>query len=95
VRRAPRRLDEALAGLTGNLAPATTLAAVQVIWADVVGPTIAAAAQPVAERDGLLTLACEASAWAQELDLLAPELLGRLNAALGGEPLQRLRSRLR
>jgi hypothetical protein len=30
----------------------------------------------------VLTVACRAATWAEELDLLADELLGRLNAAL-------------
>jgi predicted nucleic acid-binding Zn ribbon protein len=58
-----------------------------------VGAAIAAAAQPVAERDGVLTVRCEAAVWAQELDLMAPELLARLNTALGGEELRALRCR--
>jgi predicted nucleic acid-binding Zn ribbon protein len=47
-----------------------------------------------AERDGLLTIACSAAVWAQELDLMASELLIRLNAALGGELVHRLRCRV-
>ncbi len=36
----------------------------------------------MAERDGVVTVACRSATWAQELDLLGPELLGRLNEAL-------------
>jgi predicted nucleic acid-binding Zn ribbon protein len=93
VRRAPRPLTLALTDLTGALAPATTLARVQGVWSEVVGPQVAAAATPAAERDGVLTLACSASVWAQELDLMASELLPRINQALGGEPLRELRCR--
>ena len=50
------------------------------------GPAIAAAARPTAERDGVLTVTCEAAVWAQELELMGCELIERLNAALGGEP---------
>ncbi len=39
------------------------------------GPAIAAAARPTAERDGVLTVTCDAAVWAQELDLMADELI--------------------
>jgi predicted nucleic acid-binding Zn ribbon protein len=56
-----------------------------------VGEAIAAQAQPIAERGGVLTVACAASVWAQELDLMGPELVERLNGSLGGGTLTRLR----
>ena len=40
----------------------------------------------MSERAGVLTVACRSSVWAQELTLLAPELVSRLNAALDGPP---------
>jgi Dna[CI] antecedent DciA-like protein len=36
----------------------------------------------VAERDGVVTIACRSATWAQELDLLQLELVERLNGAL-------------
>lgn len=92
-RAAPRPLSDALGGLTGTLAPATTLARVQEIWAAVTGPAIAAAASPTAERDGVLTVSCGASVWAQELDLMASDVIPALNAALGAERIRELRCR--
>jgi len=92
-RTAPRRLAGPLNALTAELAPASTLARVQEVWDDVVGSAIAAAARPAAERDGVLTVICEASVWAQELDLMAPELILRLNDALTGDTLRELRCR--
>ena len=83
----------ALTGLTRALAPATTLARVQEIWEPTTGPAIAAAARPTAERDGVLEVTCEAAVWAQELDLMAGELIPRLNAALGAEAIRELRCR--
>jgi hypothetical protein len=41
----------------------------------------------------VLTVRCEAAVWAQELELIAPELIPRLNAALGGEDIRELRCR--
>ena len=93
MRLAPRPLATALQSLTATLAPATTLARVQEVWAQATGPAVAAAARPTAERGGVLTVTCEAAVWAQELDLMAAELLERLNAALGEEALRELRCR--
>ena len=42
----------------------------------------------------MLTVHCDAAVWAQELDLMAPALLARLNAALGEERLHKLRCRV-
>jgi predicted nucleic acid-binding Zn ribbon protein len=92
-RSAPRPISQALDGLTAVLAPASTLARTQGCWEAVVGAAIAAAARPVAERDGVLTVRCEAAVWAQELDLMAPELLARLNTSLGEQRLHKLRCR--
>jgi predicted nucleic acid-binding Zn ribbon protein len=75
------------------LAPASTLARAQEVWERAAGPAIAAAAQPTAERDGVLTVTCEAAVWAQELDLMASELIARLNAALASESIRELRCR--
>jgi predicted nucleic acid-binding Zn ribbon protein len=92
-RPAPRMLSRALEDLASTLAPATTLARVQEIWDGAVGPAIAASARPTAERDGVLSVGCAAAVWAQELDLMAGDLIRRLNKALGGEVLRELRCR--
>ena len=82
-RRAPRPIGAALAGVVDDLAPATTLAGVQRAWASVAGDAIAREAEPVAEREGVVTIACRSSVWAQEIELLAGDLAARLNHALG------------
>lgn len=92
-RTAPRSLATALDGLTATIAPASTLARVQEVWERAVGPAIAASANPTAERDGVLTVICEAAVWAQELTLMESTLLSRLNDALGAEALRELRCR--
>jgi predicted nucleic acid-binding Zn ribbon protein len=81
----------ALETLRDDLAPETVLADVQRAWPAVVGAAIAAEATPVSERRGVVTVSCSASVWAQELDLMAPTILGRLNARLGGARIERLR----
>jgi predicted nucleic acid-binding Zn ribbon protein len=90
-RLAPRALSAALEGVVGDIAPATLLARVQAVWGEVAGPRLAEAASPVAERDGVLTIACESGVWAQELDLLGPDLLAGLEQALGGRLVTKLR----
>jgi predicted nucleic acid-binding Zn ribbon protein len=90
-RHDPRPLSHAIAALADRLAPQTTLAEVQRIWVAAVGEVIAAQAEPTGERDGVLTVTCSSSVWAQELDLMGPELVARLNAALGADTLRALR----
>jgi predicted nucleic acid-binding Zn ribbon protein len=92
VRRpGPRPLSKALDNVLPGVAPATLLAQVQAAWKEVAGERLAAAATPVSERDGVVTIACESGVWAQELDLLAPDLLTRLEAALGARSVTKLR----
>jgi predicted nucleic acid-binding Zn ribbon protein len=81
-RREPRRLGSALSPVRGRARPKTLLAAAQEAWPGVAGDGIAGEAEPVAERDGRITVACRSATWAQELDLLQSELLERLNGAL-------------
>jgi predicted nucleic acid-binding Zn ribbon protein len=90
---APRSLAFALDRLSATLAPATTLARVQEVWPEATGPAVAAAAHPSAERDGVLTVLCEASVWAHELTMMEADLLARINAALGAETMRELRCR--
>jgi predicted nucleic acid-binding Zn ribbon protein len=90
-RRSPRSMDAALTALADDLAPQTLLADVQRAWAATVGAAIAGQAQPTAERGGVVTVSCAASVWAQELDLMAPQIIERLNAALPSGAVSRLR----
>jgi predicted nucleic acid-binding Zn ribbon protein len=92
VRRTqPRPLSHAVAALADRLAPQTTLAEIQRVWLDAVGDVIAAQAEPTGEREGVLTVTCSSAVWAQELDLMGPELVGRINAAIGAESVVSLR----
>ncbi len=92
-RIAPRPLSAALDALAVRIAPASTLGRVQEAWSRAAGAAIAAAATPVAERQGVLTVSCEAAVWAQELDLMAPRLIEALNAELGEDAIRELRCR--
>ena len=81
-RRAPRPLAAAVNSALKRAEPATLLAAVQRAWPGAVGEAIAREASPVAERSGMVTVACRSSTWAQELDLLRDQILARLRADL-------------
>lgn len=92
-RRAPRGLAPAIEQLLSRVAPQSTLADIQRVWEVAVGPALARRAEPVAERDGSLTVACESAVWAQEVELLGPELAEQLNGALGRPAISALRCR--
>jgi predicted nucleic acid-binding Zn ribbon protein len=91
-RRAPRPLATAIGEALERAEPATLLAAVQRAWPAAVGEAIAREASPVAERSGVVTVACSSSAWAQELDLLGGRIVEKIRSNLPPEtPLEGLR----
>ena len=80
-----------LGRVTQGLEPPTLLARVQGCWADTVGEVVNEEAEPVSERDGIVTIECRSSVWAEELKMMAPDLRGRLNEALGDDAVSELR----
>jgi predicted nucleic acid-binding Zn ribbon protein len=90
-RRSPRPLSAAFDALAQELAPGTVLGDAQGAWRDAVGQSIAERAWPVSERGGVLTVSCESSVWAQELDLMSESVLERLNERLEHGQIARLR----
>jgi predicted nucleic acid-binding Zn ribbon protein len=92
-RREPKPAGLAIAALAERLAPQTLLAEVQRMWPEAVGEAVAAQAQPTGERDGVLVVTCASAVWAQELDLMSPDLIERLNARLAGGRIRALRCR--
>jgi predicted nucleic acid-binding Zn ribbon protein len=90
-RRAPRPIESPLAALRDGWEPGSSLAAVQRLWGEVVGPATAAEASPVAIRAGVLTVRCTSSVWAHELELMAPGILAGLATRIPGLRLTRLR----
>lgn len=59
-------------------------------WPAIVGPALSAVTQPLRVTQGTLTIACSGPV-AMELQHLAPELLRRINGALGKAAVERLR----
>jgi predicted nucleic acid-binding Zn ribbon protein len=94
-RRAPRPAGDAFRAARDRAAPATGLAAVQAAWSSAVGPRLAAAAQPVSDRGGTVTVECVDGVWAQELDLMQAALLERLGEVLGEQAPEALRFRVK
>jgi predicted nucleic acid-binding Zn ribbon protein len=92
-RRDPRPISAVIASLTDELEPLTLLAAVQRAWPGAVGSAIAAVAHPTAAREGTVIVSCESAVWAQELELMGPDLVDKLNATLDGVSVAGLRCR--
>lgn len=90
-RRSPRPATLAFDHIRDELAPDTLLGEVQRAWREAVGPAIALEAQPIRERGGVVTVSCSASVWAQELDLMAPAIIERLNQRLRSGRVSRMR----
>ena len=91
-RRSPRRLSLALDHIRDDLEPDTLLAEVQRAWpARGRHGDRRRKRSPRRERGGVVTVSCSASVWAQELDLMAPAILERLNGALRTGRVSRLR----
>ena len=81
----PDRIGEDVKKELGRFGPAAGMAELVGVWPSLVGEQIAKNAWPARfARDGTLHVATSSSAWAFELSQLAPELLGRLQGALGG-----------
>jgi predicted nucleic acid-binding Zn ribbon protein len=93
-RTGPRPVAHALDALTAGLAPPTVLAEVQRAWPAAAGALFAERAQPVREKDGEITVACDEAVLAQELALMAELVRGRLNEALGRAAVRTLRARV-
>ena len=91
-RQGPRPVSFALDALADTLEPPTLLAAVQRVWPAASGSFVGVS-EPVAERDGIVTVACDNAIFAQELDLMSELVVTQLNAALGREAVRRLRTR--
>ncbi|MDA0162009.1 DUF721 domain-containing protein [Solirubrobacter ginsenosidimutans] len=91
-RQGPRPVGFSLDALADRLEPPTLLAAVQRVWPRCAGH-FAAHGEPVIERDGVVTIACDQATAAQELDLMSELVVERLNDALGRPAVKRLRTR--
>lgn len=90
-RSGPRKLDGALGRLVAKRAPQTLLAEVQGAWPAACGEAIATNSEPVAEREGVVTIACASGSWAQELELMGDELRRRIDSLVGADRVRGMR----
>ncbi|MDQ2700089.1 MAG: DUF721 domain-containing protein [Actinomycetota bacterium] len=89
----PKKIGAALDRALESVAPRTVLAGVQAAWPAAVGPQIAAVTRVVEEYEGTVTIECESSVWAHELEMMAPQLLQKIAAQTGSQAPEKLRFR--
>ncbi len=80
-RRVGESIDRAAAGLGAPRASA--LHTIFVRWPELVGPAIAAHAQPLSLKEGVLVIGVDQPGWATQLRFLDTSLKAQLEAALG------------
>lgn len=61
-------------------------------WEEIVGKDIAARAIPLNLVDGELTLQAESTAWATQIRMLAPAILGKISTAIGNGKVKKIRA---
>lgn len=64
------------------------------LWQSAVGDLIAQNTRPASFRGSLLTINVSSSAWLHHLTFLKPELITKVNQALGGELIKELRFKI-
>lgn len=89
----PKPIGSALDRVLQSIAPQTPLADVQAAWPQAVGPQIAAVTRVTEEHDGTVMIECESSVWAQELEMMGPQLLDKLTSKMSGPAPDLLRFR--
>lgn len=88
----PTPLGEALGAVIAEEGWSTDLSVHALLgrWPSLVGPVVAEHCQPEGFAGGVLTLRADATAWASQLRLMAPQLLAKLNQAVGQGAITRL-----
>ncbi|MBI1758117.1 MAG: DUF721 domain-containing protein [Actinobacteria bacterium] len=91
--RDPRHVRDLVRGLITDRGWNSTVTAASVVsrWEALVGTEIASRCRPESLEDGELVLAAESTAWATQLRMLAPKLVGRIAAELGAGVVTRIR----
>jgi predicted nucleic acid-binding Zn ribbon protein len=91
--RDPQPLGRLIAGLTRERGWSDRLNDGRVFgqWAQLVGDEVAEHAQPIALKDGELTVQASSTAWATQLRLLQRQLLAKIAAGVGHGVVKRMR----
>ncbi|MDQ4124277.1 MAG: DUF721 domain-containing protein [Actinomycetota bacterium] len=81
----PVQLKNVLPEATGRLGIPSPEATGRVwsAWKDIVGPAVAAHAEPTSLREGVLRVRADSPAWATEIGYLVEEIRSRANAVTG------------
>lgn len=79
------RLKDLLSGATSRLGIPSPEATGRLwsAWPEIVGPAVAAHAEPTSLRDGVLRVRADSPAWATEIGYLVDEIRSRANAVTG------------
>jgi predicted nucleic acid-binding Zn ribbon protein len=91
--RDPKPVRDLVRGLVVDRGWDGTVTAASVVgrWEGLVGAEIAGRCRPESLTDGELVIAAESTAWATQLRLLTPRLLGRISTELGPGVVTRIR----
>ena len=91
------RLGDVADRVARSYRPGSARASVSVfgLWAEAVGPSVAAHAEPISLDDGCLVVAVDQPAWATQLRYLEPQVRARLTEALGAEVVTSIEVRVR
>lgn len=94
-RRDATPLSDSLTEFLDTKQPAGTLAGLQRSWPVIVGSAIAKLSSPAHESAGVVTVNCEDSVVAHELQMTSAELLEKLHSELPNSGVSELRFRAR
>ena len=87
-------VGEALKGYLDRSGIGQRIAQAQIVlnWAKLVGPQIAAVTQPESVApDGTMFVRVATSAWMNELQLMSPDIMARINAGRGSGRIKTIR----
>ncbi len=78
--RDPRGIDDVLENLTRSMGWESPLAKSELLvaWPELIGDDVASHTEPVSVEDGLLTVRCDSTAWAQQLRSMRNVVLARI-----------------
>jgi len=95
-RTQPRKIGSTVGQVLADLGLAGASGAFRIaeLWAETVGPEIAAHCRPVMVRRGVLEAEVDSSVWCQQLQMQRPLLLAKLREKLGADAPSDLRFRV-
>jgi predicted nucleic acid-binding Zn ribbon protein len=90
-RSVPSSVGQVIGALASEVQPASLLGDVQRVWPAIAGEALARVATPTAAARGTVTLACQDSLWAHELQLRERDFLEQFATRLGAGVVTKLR----